>query len=99
RHGSWRWWSLEGDLLEDAHYAHGKRHGVSRFYVPGAAVGADAELRQLSEFDNGLEHGRCFERLEPGTHIDDRIVSREGRFQAGRMFGAWTYANAAGECV
>ncbi len=99
RHGRWVWWSLDGELEEDAEYAHGKRHGVSRFYSPEPTLGDGPRLRQLGEFDDGLEHGHWFERVSAGVYSDPRIVIREGHFHRGRRFGEWTYSDAHSECV
>jgi antitoxin component YwqK of YwqJK toxin-antitoxin module len=99
KHGRWRWWSVDGHPTEDAHYEHGERHGVSRFYVAEAQSEDEDNLARLSEYAHGRPHGRQFARLPEGTYADETIVGQRGSAHEGRMCGAWQWYDAAGSVV
>jgi hypothetical protein len=88
-HGNVTSWGKSGELLEVAHYKHGKLDGIRERYVRNECV----ERRMYAE---GELHGPAWERIAPSHFERSDIAAREGNYEKNEPVGKWRYLDAAG---
>lgn len=79
RHGRWRWWTSEGQLLCEAEFDKGRRHGSWRSFWPWSG-----SLQVAGSYLDGARVGGWTFRHLDGS-FDARMLS--GQFDRGRRLG------------
>ena len=74
-HGTQKWYSPDGRLMNEQEYKHGVKHGKEITYAPEGIIGAEYT------FNNGVLDGPYFRYWDDGTTWD------EGEFKDGILHG------------
>lgn len=87
RHGKWRYWSLDGKLMQLQSYVEGKLSGpLQRWYSSG-------QVSELSHYRNDKLHGGYMSWHENGQ------LKMTGAYQDGKRIGQWSTWDEAGNLV